>query len=341
MPEQRMAESINPAPSLSPTDGVDPGVPSERIGEAAGDEDHLKQGNRRIRHHERFHPGDLVEVNRNKVNCRAWMSTVAPVRHTLQRGDRGTLLSGPVRFDGHYWVKVRLDDHDRGGYVSSRYLGVIESRSAPVPDAVAPADFDPAQRVPYRAGDRLTTGVELGLRAGPGVHFPIERQVARNAMAIALDAPTLSDSVAWVPVRVANDAGWVAAQHTTLLARQCKWIEVDLPRQELIAWDDECRVSSSPISSGKAGYPTPAGAFTITQKIPVRRLRATVRGERWDIPAVPWLLLFKRGGFYIHSAYWHDDFGTPSSHGCVTLPVDYAEWLFEWTPANTPIWIHY
>ncbi len=307
----------------------------ERVGSPS------EASNDRIPQHQRLHSGYLVEINRNGVNCRAWMSTTAPSLRKLARGERGTVLGSPFRFERHDWIKVRLEQLDTVGYVASRYLDVIEAREPPVPEISSSTGLPSGSRVRYRAGDLLTTSVQLGVRSGPGIHFPVVLNIPRNALGIALDAPTSSDSVAWVPVRFRAGSGWIATQHSRFFARRGKWIEVDLPRQELIAWDDEHRVSSSPISSGKAGYPTPADTFTIIKKIPVRRLRATVRGEDWDIPAVPWLLLFKRGGFYIHSAYWHDDFGTPVSHGCVTLPVDFAEWLFAWTPIDTPLWIHY
>jgi lipoprotein-anchoring transpeptidase ErfK/SrfK len=41
-----------------------------------------------------------------------------------------------------------------------------------------------------------------------------------------------------------------------------------------------------------------------------------------------------------HGAYWHDDFGKPRSHGCVNLPLQFAEWLYEWAPLGTRVWIH-
>jgi lipoprotein-anchoring transpeptidase ErfK/SrfK len=51
-------------------------------------------------------------------------------------------------------------------------------------------------------------------------------------------------------------------------------------------------------------------------------------------------MVFRTGGYYVHGVYWHNDFGFPVSHGCVTLGVPDAEWLYNWTPAGTPVWIH-
>jgi hypothetical protein len=36
----------------------------------------------------------------------------------------------------------------------------------------------------------------------------------------------------------------------------------------------------------------------------------------------------------IHATFWHNDFGTPRSHGCVNVPADDAKWIFRWT---TPV----
>jgi len=53
-------------------------------------------------------------------------------------------------------------------------------------------------------------------------------------------------------------------------------------------------------------------------------------------------MAFTYVGHYIHGAYWHNNFGTArTSHGCVNLPVDFAWWLFDWTPLWTEVRIHY
>ena len=45
----------------------------------------------------------------------------------------------------------------------------------------------------------------------------------------------------------------------------------------------------------------------------------------------------RRRSIAIHAAHWHDDFGTPVSHGCVNLTPDDARWLYEWAlPYSRP-----
>jgi hypothetical protein len=38
----------------------------------------------------------------------------------------------------------------------------------------------------------------------------------------------------------------------------------------------------------------------------------------------------------LHGAYWHNNFGTPMSHGCVNLRNEDAKWLYDWTDPVVP-----
>jgi lipoprotein-anchoring transpeptidase ErfK/SrfK len=55
------------------------------------------------------------------------------------------------------------------------------------------------------------------------------------------------------------------------------------------------------------------------------------------VPDVPWVLYFTNSGHALHGTYWHNNFGTPMSHGCINLPLDVAAWLYDWAPVGTPV----
>jgi lipoprotein-anchoring transpeptidase ErfK/SrfK len=48
-------------------------------------------------------------------------------------------------------------------------------------------------------------------------------------------------------------------------------------------------------------------------------------------------MYFTKDGAAIHGTYWHTSFGTPYSHGCINLPTDKAEKLYEWAPLGTKV----
>jgi hypothetical protein len=51
----------------------------------------------------------------------------------------------------------------------------------------------------------------------------------------------------------------------------------------------------------------------------------------YELIGVPWTTFFHDAGIAFHGTFWHDNFGTPMSHGCVNLPNADALWLFRWT----------
>jgi lipoprotein-anchoring transpeptidase ErfK/SrfK len=114
-----------------------------------------------------------------------------------------------------------------------------------------------------------------------------------------------------------------------------RWIQVDLKKQRLIAWDGNRWVDAMIVSTGKDATPTPTGVYEVY----VKYREARMQGDDYDIPDVPHVMYFS-GGYGFHGAYWHNNFGTPVSHGCVNLAVDKAKWLYNFASVGTPIVIH-
>lgn len=102
-------------------------------------------------------------------------------------------------------------------------------------------------------------------------------------------------------------------------------IVVDLSDQTLTAWQGDEAIFQTSVSTGKAGWLTLPGSFKIQQKYEKTRMR----GPGYDTPDVPWTMYYD-GAFAIHGAYWHNNFGTPVSHGCVNLRVEEAKALYQW-----------
>lgn len=124
------------------------------------------------------------------------------------------------------------------------------------------------------------------------------------------------------------------------LATEERWIEVDLSDQKLYAWEGDRLFMESLISSGLPWWPTPTGEFRVWIKLRATRMEGGSGAYYYNLPNVPHTMYFANDeipswrGFGIHGAYWHNEFGTPRSHGCVNLPLDAAEMLYYWA---TPI----
>lgn len=112
-------------------------------------------------------------------------------------------------------------------------------------------------------------------------------------------------------------------------------IEVDLTKQTTTLYENEQVVNTYAISSGLPGSPTNPGDFTV---------RAFVREQSmgcgptstYCTPNVPWVVYFD-GDIAFHGTYWHNNFGTRMSHGCVNLPIDQAKAIYEFAYLGTEV----
>jgi lipoprotein-anchoring transpeptidase ErfK/SrfK len=135
----------------------------------------------------------------------------------------------------------------------------------------------------------------------------------------------------------------VLAETSTRLAQKLeslkkseqRWLEIDLSEQQLTAWQGATSHYQTIVSTGKTATPTHSGIFSIQRKLRQDRMR----GADYDVPNVPHVMYYHRG-YAIHGAYWHNQFGTRVSHGCINLPLEAAEEIYEWTPMGIPVVIH-
>lgn len=133
----------------------------------------------------------------------------------------------------------------------------------------------------------------------------------------------------------------ISSLPTTALATDtsAKYIHVDISTQTLTAYEYGIPAFSFLISSGVATHPTPLGKTEVMAKLPSHDY-SWFYGEgnpaNYSIPNVLWNLRF-RTHYYIHSAYWHNNFGHPMSHGCVNVSIPNAEKVFNWADVGIPV----
>ncbi len=121
-----------------------------------------------------------------------------------------------------------------------------------------------------------------------------------------------------------------------------KEVVVSLSAQRLWAFEGEKPILSTLVSTGTAETPevaTPLGHWRILVKFPIETMEGTVSGEDYRVEDVPDVMYFTNEGHALHGTYWHDNFGTPMSHGCVNLPLDVAAWMYGWAPEGTAVTI--
>ena len=100
-------------------------------------------------------------------------------------------------------------------------------------------------------------------------------------------------------------------------------VYVDLGRQRATVYRNGVRIAVTTISSGKDGYSTPTGVFTILEKDEDHHSRT------YDNASMPYTLRLTWKGVALHAGNLP---GYPASHGCVRLPMEFAKLLFSNMP---------
>jgi hypothetical protein len=122
---------------------------------------------------------------------------------------------------------------------------------------------------------------------------------------------------------------------------EAKRIEVRTPGQLVIAyeWDQPVfmarAATGAEFSNGR--FYTPEGRHHTFHKRPSRHMAAgNLAHNGYDLPGVPWICYITEKGVAFHGTYWHNDFGTPRSHGCINLASQAAKWIYRWTTPVVP-----
>ena len=99
-------------------------------------------------------------------------------------------------------------------------------------------------------------------------------------------------------------------------------IAIDKSAQRMSVSVDGAHRYSWPVSTGKAGYATPAGSYTPF------RMEVDHYSKEWDDAPMPHSIFFTKIGHAIHGSYETKRLGSPASHGCVRLSPQHAATLF-------------
>ncbi len=115
-----------------------------------------------------------------------------------------------------------------------------------------------------------------------------------------------------------------------------RWIDVDISSQSVTAYEGSTPIRTFIVSTGTAAHPTVLGRYRIYVKLRYD----TMAGPGYYLPNVPYVMYFYQG-YSLHGTYWHHNFGTPMSHGCVNMYTPDAEWTFYFASVGTLVNVHW
>jgi hypothetical protein len=94
---------------------------------------------------------------------------------------------------------------------------------------------------------------------------------------------------------------------------------VSLEEQRITIYDASGPILHAPVSSGRTGYETPVGVYSVLQK------EAEHYSNRYDDASMPFMQRITWSGIALHAGLLP---GYPASHGCIRMPYEFAEHLF-------------
>ena len=119
-----------------------------------------------------------------------------------------------------------------------------------------------------------------------------------------------------------------------------KKILINVNQQSLSCFEGNNEIYFCQVSTGRKfdefgirvdTWDTTPGTHWIWRKLVSLHMSGGETGAGFDTMAIPWTSLFVGAGIAIHATFWHNDFGTPKSHGCVNALPEDAKWIFRWT----------
>lgn len=223
----------------------------------------------------------------------------------------------------------------------------------------------PARRVAFIALLVVTLLASLGAggvfaaqRIASGLPHPREARLASLPRVVTLVKPATGKQ-AHPPVALANCACSPAREVIPApvggvpnVAGQL--VLVSVSQQWLWAYDNGALVMATPVTTGQPALPTPPGVYHIMMKeSSIWFYSPWPQGSPYYYTPeyIDYAMLFRAGGFYLHTAEWRHVFGPGTnvshtnpdgttetgSHGCVNMPLDASGVLYNWIQVGTTV----
>ena len=267
------------------------------------------------------------------VICAAavWSARSLPVLASLMNN------SAPTETHPQVWAQAEIP---KPTYTPPSFA---ESQATPTPQLLLQPTIEPTETSAALPTDTPMPPQNTELPANTPISTPQNTESAPTAeptnsgsisMSIVPDTPIAGGSTN-VPLPTA------ASTPKTEIPPQVasngeRWIDVNLTQQMVYAYQGNSLANSFLVSTGTWQYPTVTGQYHVYIK-----LRYTdMTGPGYYLPNVPFTMYFYQS-YGLHGTYWHHNFGTPMSHGCVNLSIPDSEWLYNWASVGTLVNIHY
>jgi hypothetical protein len=236
---------------------------------------------------------------------------------------------------------------ETGHTVAGAFLSVYDRWKPVIGAPVGPEQAVPGGYVQYFANARLEWDPFGGTRLGLlGSELAAQRRIDTQPV------PAPAGMVTWDE--------YIAASQADLQDRRAfgtsvtgalgfvpgygeRWVVVSTARQRVTAYEHTRQVFSDLCSTGAAHKGTSShGIFAINRRVANEVMDSTTIGYPRGHPKYYRLenvlyTQYYNGGEALHYAWWHNNFGSPMSYGCINLRLATARWFWDWASFGTRV----
>jgi lipoprotein-anchoring transpeptidase ErfK/SrfK len=187
--------------------------------------------------------------------------------------------------------------------------------------------FFPSSQGPSTTITRTTTDISVAATAAAAV------STIAPLVASTEETPTISPTITQSPspgMTATPTPTWISDRYLPLPLSE-QWIEIDISKQVLWAYDGGNVVFSATISTGRDITQDSLGKYRIAHKVAT----TLITGPGYYLPDVPWVMVIN-ATLMLHGAYWQDSWGKPSNYGSINLRPADAKWLYDWSSPSVP-----
>jgi lipoprotein-anchoring transpeptidase ErfK/SrfK len=316
---------LNETQGANPAAQAGPGISAEGVPGAGAQKGQAAVGSAAPRKSKRSPLFPILLLGFGVLVCAvaAWSAVTSPVVASILKRPAVEATHPPS------WAQASIPKPTYTPAAPSGQLADLEGTAAPesLPTGL-PTDLSTSTS----ADSPTDQPIEMAAEQPTATPFPASEPTSTGSITLEYvpdtptsDIPTSAPAATTVP----SSSGFVANDGT-------HWIDVDLTQQMVYAYSGNTVVNSFLVSTGTWQYPTVTGQYPVYVK-----LRYTdMSGPDYYLPNVPYTMYFYQS-YGLHGTYWHHNFGTPMSHGCVNLSIPDAEWLYNFSSVGTLVNIHY
>ena len=219
-----------------------------------------------------------------------------------------------------------------GSLETSVYGKNVDSRTpqadASALSAVRRTDFPLQNRIPPIHASPMVD-VALDPVNSPAIMRPAKQIVTQSPSAVAI--PNTPKTIEAPSNRGASSSQGKTSQFIWEPEKSPQGpmvLVVSLADQQAYVYRNGVRIGQTSVSTGRAGYETPTGVFTILQK-KKRHISNLYEGAK-----MPYMQRLTWDGIALHGGHVPD---RPASHGCIRLPHKFARLLYKETNFDTKV----